>query len=211
MLKYLLGLIINIFNRGVSFFALIDHKSKISKKAKINRGAKVYDSIIDSFTYIGPKTEIICADIGRFCSIANNCSVGLATHSLMNISSSPIFTAKTNGTGHSWTNTNSFEEIKRVKIGNDVWIGTRVIIMGGVKIGNGAIIGAGSIVTKDLPDYSIAVGVPAKVIKYRFDKPIIDKLQEINWWDFPEEKLKEKIKLFQIEKFTLYDLNKFNI
>jgi acetyltransferase-like isoleucine patch superfamily enzyme len=209
MIKYFLGFIFNLFNRGVSFFALIDHISKVSKKAKVNRGVKIYDSNIDSFTYIGPNAEIVCADIGKFCSVANNCSIGLATHSLKNISSSPIFTARKNGTGHSWVEKNSFEEIKRVKIGNDVWIGTKVIIMGGVKIGNGAIIGAGSIVTRDLPDYSIAVGVPAKVKKFRFDKPIIDKLQEINWWDFPEEKLKEKIKLFQIENFTLDDLNNF--
>jgi acetyltransferase-like isoleucine patch superfamily enzyme len=67
------------------------------------------------------------------------------------------------------TNEDLFEEIHRVEIGNDVWIGTKVIIMGGVKIGDGAIIGAGSIVTKDIPDSAIAVGVPAKVIKNRFE------------------------------------------
>ena len=83
--------------------------------------------------------------------------------------------------------------------------------MGGVTIGDGAIIGAGSIVTKDVPDYAIAVGIPAKVIKYRFDKPIIEKLLEIRWWDVSEEKLKEKIALFQNESILLDDLSELEI
>ena len=182
-MKYLLGLIKNLLNGRVSFFALVDTKSKISKNAKLNWGVKFYDSNIDSYSYVGPRSEIICTDIGKFCSIADNCSIGLPAHSIKNISTSPIFTTQKNGTGSSWISSSTFQEYDRVIIGNDVWIGTKVIIMGGVRIGDGAIIGAGSIVTKDIPDYAIAVGAPAKVIKYRFDRPIIEKLIEMEWWN----------------------------
>ncbi len=210
MLKYILGLLKNLFNPAVSLFAKIDYKSQVNKKAKIYHGAKVYNSTIDSYSYLGPKSEVVCADIGKFCSIAPRCTIGLGTHSLKNISTSPLFTSKRNGTGHSWASINTFQEIHRVSVGNDVWIGTKVIIMGGVKIGDGAIIGAGSIVTKNIPDYAIAVGIPAKVIKYRFEETIINKLLELKWWNLSENKLKDYIELFQIENFNLKDLNKIN-
>jgi acetyltransferase-like isoleucine patch superfamily enzyme len=208
MLKYLLGLIKNLLNGGVSLFALIDTKSLISHKAKVNWGVKFYDSSIDSYSYVGPGSVVVCTDIGKFCSIADNCSIGLATHSIKYISTSPLFTSIKNGTGSSWSSLNTFHENFRVAIGNDVWIGTKVIIMGGVRIGDGAIVGAGALVTKDIPDYAIAVGCPAKVIKYRFDKPIIEKLAKIQWWNFSDGKLKEKIDMFQTENFGLEDLDK---
>jgi acetyltransferase-like isoleucine patch superfamily enzyme len=210
MSKYLLGLFINIFKKHVSLFAMIDIKSKVSKNAKVNRGVKVFDSTIDSYTYVGPKTEIVCAAIGKFCSIARNCSIGLASHSIKNISTSPIFTEKHNGTGYSWSSVNSTQEIKRVNVGNDVWIGINVIVMAGVKIGNGAIIGAGTLVTKDIPDYAIAVGIPAKVIKYRFESSVIEKLLDLKWWDLPESKLKKNIDLFQKSNFVTTDIDILN-
>lgn len=206
MLKYILGLIKNLFNRGISIFALVDIESNVSKKATVYHGAKIYNSNIDSFSYIGPKSDIICADIGKFCSISSYCCIGLATHSIKNISTSPIFTSKKNGTRYRWAKSVTFVEGKRVSIGNDVWIGTKVIIMGGVKVGNGVIIGAGSIVTKDIPDYAIVVGAPAKIIKFRFDAPIIDRLLELKWWNMSEEKLRSMIPIFQIENFVINDI-----
>lgn len=210
MLKYFLGLIKYFFRKGISVFALIDYRSAISDRAKVNHGTKIYDSKINSYSYVGPKTQLINVNIGKFCSIANQCSIGLATHSINNISTSPIFTSKNNGTGYSWTSYNKFQEGHQVNIGNDVWIGTKVIVMGGVNIGNGAIIGAGSIVTKDIPDYAIAVGIPAKVVKYRFNESIIKKLINLKWWDLPVEQLKSNINLFQIENFSQDDLDKID-
>jgi acetyltransferase-like isoleucine patch superfamily enzyme len=211
MSKYILGFLMNLFNPAVSLFSWVDSKSLISKKAKIYFGTKIYNSTIDSFSYIGPKTEIVYSDIGKFCSIANNCSIGLASHSLNNISTSPIFTSKKSGTGYSWSTFNTYEESHRVNIGNDVWIGTKSIIMGGIKIGDGAIIGAGAIVTKDVPSYSIVAGIPAKVIKYRFDEQIIQKMLELQWWNASEDFLKKNIKIFQRINIKLEDLDDFRI
>jgi acetyltransferase-like isoleucine patch superfamily enzyme len=76
-------------------------------------------------------------------------------------------------------------------IGHDVWIGHAAIIMPGVNIGHGAIIGSGAVVTKDIPPYAIAVGVPAKVIKYRFDETTIAALMDIAWWNWDRATLEE--------------------
>lgn len=81
---------------------------------------------------------------------------------------------------------------KKSKIGNDVWIGRNAIIIGGVNIGNGAVIGAGAIVTHDIPDYAVAVGVPARVIKYRYTKEQIKALNAIKWWDWTDEQIAER-------------------
>lgn len=97
-----------------------------------------------------------------------------------------------------------YYKFKRVEIGNDVWIGANVIITNGSNIGNGAIIGAGSIVTKDVPDYAIAVGNPARIIKYRYKKEFIEKLNEIRWGDWPDNIIRQRYNDFYlpIEEFT---------
>ena len=85
----------------------------------------------------------------------------------------------------------------KVIIENDVWIGMNVTIMGGVKIGNGAIVGSHALVTRDVKPYEIVGGVPAKVIKKRFDEITISKLLKIKWWDLDESLIKKKIFFFQ--------------
>ncbi|MCU7937763.1 MAG: CatB-related O-acetyltransferase [gamma proteobacterium symbiont of Bathyaustriella thionipta] len=84
-----------------------------------------------------------------------------------------------------------------VVIGNGVWIGDSVILLSGVHIGNGAVIGAGSVVTKSIPDYAIAVGNPAKVIKFRFDQEVINIVSRIDWWNWDKNKLKKNRELFE--------------
>lgn len=90
-----------------------------------------------------------------------------------------------------------------VDIGNDVWIGSGVKIMEGVTIGDGAVVAAGAIVTKDVPPYAIVGGVPAKVLKYRFEKDEIEKLLEIRWWDKGEAWIKEHVEEFEDIKVFL--------
>ena len=91
-----------------------------------------------------------------------------------------------------------------ISIENDVWVGATSTIMSGVKISNGAVIGGGSVVTKDVPPYAIVVGNPAKVVKYRFNEEQIDKLLRIAWWDWEEEQIKENAMLLWSD-----DINKF--
>ena len=77
-----------------------------------------------------------------------------------------------------------------MRIGHDVWIGRSAIVLAGVTVGDGSVIGAGSVVTKDVPPYAIVAGNPARLIRYRFDENVIQKLKEINWWNFSEARLK---------------------
>lgn len=198
MLKYLLGFIKNLFNPAVSLFAKIDNKTVVSRKARVYGKTQITDSTMGDYSYVGRESRIIHADIGKFSSIASEVKVGMGTHTLDKISTSSIFTEAKNGTKHSWVETSTVDPFERVKVGNDVWIGVRSMIMGGVTIGDGAVIGAGAIVTKDIPPYAVAVGVPAKVIRFRFTKEQIDKLLKINWWNLPDNQLREKIHLFQV-------------
>lgn len=84
-----------------------------------------------------------------------------------------------------------------IVIGNDVWIGYEAVILSGVTIGDGAIIGTRAVVTKDVPSYTIVGGVPAKPIRKRFDEETIQKLEEIRWWDWEEERIKKNIQAIQ--------------
>jgi acetyltransferase-like isoleucine patch superfamily enzyme len=210
MIKYLLGLINNFFNVRISKLALIDNKSTFDKTARVCRHVKIINSNIGGFTYVASKTQILEGNIGKFCSIASDCRIGLASHSLNYISTSPIFTSKNNATKYQWIQRDMFEEIQKVNIGNDVWIGIGSIIMGGVSVGDGAVVAAGAIVTKDVPPYSIVAGVPAKVIKYRFEKEIIEFLSEVSWWDWPIDKLKNKLNFFSMDSFNMSDLKELN-
>ncbi len=95
-----------------------------------------------------------------------------------------------------------------LKIGNDVWIGANVLILDGVTIGNGAIIAAGAVVTKDVPPYAVVGGVPAKIIKYRFNKEEIDFLEQLKWWEKDEKWLTEYGKYFNNVELLKNILNK---
>lgn len=205
MNHFIKGWFKNLTNKKISNFAFVSSTNIISKCAKINRFVKIKHSEVGNYSYIGHNCDITNTTIGRFCSIADNCRIGTASHTLNNISTSPIFTLKNNATDTIWVK-ESIEhnnDVKPVIIGNDVWIATHVIIKDGITIGNGAIIGAGAVVVKDVPPYAVVGGVPAKVIKYRFDQTIIDKLLELQWWNASDEKLKNNIKYFQTGDVTL--------
>lgn len=150
----------------------------------------IYDNVeckyskIENFTYITNGSKINRTSIGKFCSIGPDCKFGLGKHPTKDfVSTHPVFFSTDKQAQISFINENKYEEYEPIEIGNDVWIGANVIVLDGVSIGNGAIIAAGSVVTKDIPPYAIAGGVPAKIIKYRFSQEQIKGLEEIKWWD----------------------------
>lgn len=186
----------SVFQKNIAFSARVEY-SNVSKKAKIWGRSKIYHSSLGDFSYVGRNTRLAYADVGKFCSIAGDVIVGMGSHTLSYLSTSPIFTEEKNGSGHKWSSSTIIDPFHPVRVGNDVWIGTRALILGGVTIGDGAIIGAGAIVTKDVPPYAIVAGVPAKIIRYRFPCELIEKLETLKWWDLPESALRDNIGLFQ--------------
>ena len=137
--------------------------------------------------------------IGKFCSIACGAKFlfNSANHKMASLSTYtfPLFFEewglKKENVAQAW------DQKGDIMIGNDVWIGYEAVILSGVTIGDGAVIGCRAVVTKDIPPYTIVGGVPAKPIRKRFDEETIKELQKIKWWDWPEEKITEKIRAIQ--------------
>ncbi len=144
-------------------------------------------------SYIG-KYSAFHGTVGRFSSISRYVTSNNGMHPSTNpyATTCPMFYSTSKQNGHTFANKQLFNEFKpEPTIGNDCWIGQNVFIAGGVSIGDGAIIYAGAVVTKDIPPYAIAAGVPASVIKYRYDEETIEFLLKLKWWDLPVEWLKD--------------------
>jgi acetyltransferase-like isoleucine patch superfamily enzyme len=145
--------------------------------------------------------SVLLEKIGAFCSIAKNVTITGMNHPTTYITTNPILYYKSRG----FITENKLELIDELKnrkviIQNDVWIGSNVTILPSVKIGNGAIVGAGSVITKDVPDYAIVVGIPAKIVKYRFEEEQISILNQSAWWEWSDDRIKKFI-----DKFTNTD------
>ncbi|MDD2364863.1 MAG: CatB-related O-acetyltransferase [Desulfuromonadaceae bacterium] len=160
------------------------------KKCDFGYMNTIYDYVnlssaaLGDFTYIASGTKIHNATIGKFCSIGPDILIGLGKHpSDTFVSTHPLFFSTLGQAQKIICDRNYFDEYSPVTIGNDVWIGARSIVLDGITIGDGAIIAAGSIVTKDVPAFAIVGGVPAKIIKYRFEISEIMFLNKFKWWD----------------------------
>lgn len=170
------------FYSGVVFI-----ESKLEGMNILFNDTQLISSTLGRHTYIQKHTTIVNAEIGKFCSIASNVSIGPGTHKIDGISTHPAFFLKNTPLIKTFVDKDLFDSSKKSIIGHDVWIGEKVVIIDGIKIGTGAIVAAGAIVTKDVEPYAVVGGVPAKHIKYRFDSETIDLLQKSEWWNYPEE------------------------
>lgn len=164
--------------------------SKIEKTAYVCSGANVVASKLGRYSYIGNDCTVVYSDIGSFCSISDNCIIGGASHPMSWVSTSPAF-YKGGSVLKKKFSYNDFEYYTKTIIGHDVWIGSNVLVKGGLSIGNGVIIGMGSVVTKDINDYEIWAGNPARFIRMRFENEIVEGLIRSQWWNLDENALME--------------------
>ena len=165
--------------------------SRCHKSARIFSSTVFYGSTIGRYSYVSYDSKVINTDIGNFCSISSNVTIGEAEHPLDWLSTSPAFQrVKNSGIAVRFAQ-HELPQAKRTSIGHDVWIGHRAIIKAGVSIGTGAVIGSGAVVTKDVPPYAIVAGVPARLIRFRFDEQTIAELLATEWWQLEDNELKD--------------------
>ena len=214
------------------------NKSKYSKVCRFNFSVTIdSSSVIEGMNQIHPKTSFkgrlgygsyigrhcsLSADIGKFTSIAPyvRCNPGLHPYTFPYVATAPCFFSLNpwhSQNGSTFAREQLFDEFAlydkksgiAVKIGSDCWIGEGAFLVGGIKIGDGAVVLAHAVVTKDIPDYAIVGGVPAKVIRYRYDDETIKFLQRIKWWDNEKEWFEDHWKLLtDIEALKTYYYNK---
>lgn len=178
LLKRILLKLISILNkiqnrRNNKLKEKVISNNKSTKYIAMGNSNISHDSLIGDYTYIGFNCFITKATIGRYCSIANNVSIGMGEHKIKRVSTSSLFYKK------------PYETLtdKNCIIGNDVWLGQNVVIRRGVKIGDGAVIGANSFVNKNVEQFTVVAGSPAKYIVKRFDEKKIKAIIETEWWN----------------------------
>ncbi len=187
---YVFNLKRNLHGFWADLRSFSDPLCSFSEYCKLYKFVSLYNVRVGKCTYFAEKTIVSNCTIGAFCSIGPQVLIGLGVHPLKWISTHPSFYSTANQSGIQFTSKNKLEEHKETFVGNDVWIGAKSIILDGVIVGDGAVIAAGSVVSKDVPPYSIVGGVPAKIIKHRFKKDVIDQLLLFKWWDYPVEQIK---------------------
>jgi len=140
--------------------------------------------------------------IGRFCSIANGVTVNLGNHRTDLTSTYPFTVLKAQWPGGNQSPDHATHG--DIEIGSDVWLGTRCFIRSGLRIGHGAVVGACSVVTKDVPPYAIVAGNPARIIRYRFPPDIIRRLLDIAWWDWEYDDINAHLKYIMSEDISTF-------
>ncbi len=168
--------------------------STLGDRVYLEQNNHIIGSTLGRYCYTGANTAIKNAQMGSFNSISWNVSIGGNTHDLNHITTHSFLVYPKWGMGGSgdWQ---SFSE--PCKIGNDVWVGAGANILRGVTIGDGAVIGASCVVTKDVPPYAIVVGNPGHILRMRCDENWIPSLLTLKWWDLPEQVIKDYFPLFK--------------
>ena len=193
----------------------IGQNSRVTMNCIFGEYVTIYDNVslhkcvVGDFTFIASDSLIYNTKIGKFCSIASGVKCGLGIHpSRTFVSTHPAFYSTKKQAQITFADKCYFEENKSVLIGNDVWIGANAVLLDGIKVGDGAIIAAGAVVTKNVPPYAIVGGVPAKIIKFRFRSDQIEFLMKFKWWEKEVGWLRKNWRLFHnVDEFISHARN----
>lgn len=179
--------------------------SDIAKTSKACSGSHINNSQIGKYSYVGHDCFLSNVQMGSFVSIADNCRIGGAAHPMERVSTSPVFHAGKNVMKKNFADFPMLST-PTTTIGSDVWIGANTVVISGVNIASGAVVGAGSVVTKDIGPYEIWAGNPAKKIRNRFEEHIIDGMLSARWWEWNDEKIMKYVNYFDSPTAFLKEL-----
>jgi phosphonate metabolism protein (transferase hexapeptide repeat family) len=174
-------------------------KSALGKWTAVGARALVTETIIGDYSYVMNDCDLIYTEIGKFCSIASHTRINPGNHPLCR-ATLHHFTYRSRPYHLGTEDENDFFNWRRshkVIIEHDVWIGHGAILLPGVRIGVGAAIGAGAVVTKDVPPFTIVTGVPAKVLRRRLSPEVEAALMRVRWWEWPHERISESLEDFR--------------
>ena len=177
------------------FGAVVDPLSKLSHYNVLFNGARLLDSTIGDHSYLQIGATAHSCDIGKFCSIAMNAYLGLPQHRISGVSAHPVFTHANSPLVKRFSDRVHNIDEKRTIIGHDVWIGHGAMVMAGVSINTGCVVGAGAVVTRDVPCYAVVVGIPARILRFRFDDDLRQRLLASRWWDMPDSWMEANLEL----------------
>lgn len=165
--------------------------STFGRFCEVGARTKVAESSFGDYAYVVNDSDIIYTTVGKFCSIAAHTRINPGNHPLDRVALSH-FTYRSSSYGLGQDDAGFFDWRRsfRCVMGNDVWIGHGAVVLPGVTLGNGAAVGAGAIVTKDVPPFAIVVGNPGRILRYRFAPEIIAALERIAWWDWTHDQLR---------------------
>ncbi len=173
--------------------------SRFGRFTEVQKHSVLSDVELGDYSYVMENCSLTHCRIGKFANIASSVRINPGNHPTDWVSLHHCQYRRTKY-GFDEQDDKAFFEwraIQRVEIGHDTWIGHGATILAGISIGNGATVGAGAVVSKDIPAYAIAVGIPAKVIRYRFPKWVVDQLQQIKWWDWDHGTIRERLPEFR--------------
>jgi phosphonate metabolism protein (transferase hexapeptide repeat family) len=176
-------------------------EARIGRRCEVLQNTRIEYASLGDYSYLGENCDVADAEIGKFTAIANSVRIGAPNHPMGRASQHrftyvPEYYAPTASRDRDF-----FADRRgdRVIVGNDVWIGHAAILLPGVTVGDGAVIAAGAVVSRDVAPYTVVGGVPARPIRQRFSAAIAERLSRIAWWDWPDEVIFERLADFRSE------------
>lgn len=170
-------------------------RAKLGAWTVIGAHSSLTDCTFGDYSYCTDSVAVVWADIGKFCSIASHTRINPGNHPVWRVTQHHATYRRSQYGLAPGDDTEFFawRESHRCRIGHDVWIGHGAIVLPGVSVGNGAVVGAGAVVSRDIPPYTIAVGVPARPIKDRFPPAVAARIEATAWWDWDRATLEARL------------------
>ncbi|HET8728291.1 MAG TPA: chloramphenicol acetyltransferase [Alphaproteobacteria bacterium] len=172
--------------------------SRLGRWTEVGARTSIVESAMGDYSYVVHDSQIIYAEIGRFCSIASHARINPGNHPL-DRAALHHFTYRSRQFDLEADDDGFFDwrRSHRVTLGHDVWIGHGATVMPGVSVGTGAAVGSGAVVTRDVPDFTVVAGVPARPIRQRFAPAVQAALLRVAWWSWPHDRLRDALADFR--------------